>query len=200
MVVSAQKDDEGNHVSRWAKSYRYKRQKPVRELWTLDRRLWGNPASKLKFVAGRPHVSKYVRTKQWLAAQNVWQCLRTSMLQWLNINPDWGVDWVGICPYDPWLDISVLNDMVNQDRDTATQMVVITLYVGMVKNNAGDMVQHHMDKGRVDTYIQHKGLEHVRGLIQSGKLKKCIDETNLLLLGVTPWSQTRLSQPSTWRN
>ena len=91
------------------------------------------------------------------------------MLQWLNLNLDWGVDWVDICPYDPWLAISVLNEMVNQDRDTATQMVVMTLHLGMGKNNAGDMVQYNMDKGRVDTYIQHKGLEHVEGLIQFGK-------------------------------
>ena len=138
-----------------------------------------------------------MRTEQWLAGPDVWQGLRTSLLQWMNLNLAWGVAWVDLCPYDPWLAISVLNDMVNQDRDTATQMVVMTLYLDMGKKKAGDMVQEKMDKERVETYIQHKGLEHAKELIQAAKLKKGSDEKNVLLRGVTPWSQTRLSQPST---
>ena len=97
-------------------------------------------------VQGLLNLSKAMRTKQWLTGPDVWQGLRTSLLQWLNLNPAWGVDWVDICPYDPWLAISVLNDMVNQDRDTATQMVVMTLYLDMGKKKAGDMVQENIDK------------------------------------------------------
>jgi len=91
MVVSARRDEEGNFVSRWAKSYMYRRQKPARELKTLPQDLWANPASKLKIVAGRLNLSKSMRTKQWLTGQDVWQGLRTSMLQGLNLTPAWGV-------------------------------------------------------------------------------------------------------------
>ena len=138
-----------------------------------------------------------MRTKQRLTGPDVWQGLPTSLLQWLNLNPAWEVAWVDICPCDHRLDISMLNDMVNQDRDTATQMVVMTLYLDMGKKKAGDMVQEKMEKERVETYIQHKGLEHAKELIQAGKSKKCIDgKKNLLLRGVKPWSQTRLIQLS----
>ena len=200
MVVSARRDDAGALVSRWAKSYMYKRQKPMRELKTLDVNLWTNPASKLKMAAGRISLSKSLRTKQWLTGQDIWQGLRTSMLQWLSLTPAWGVAWVDLCPYDPWLPISVVDEMLNQDRNTPTQMVLMTLYLDMGKKKAGDRVQEKMDKERVEAYIQHKALEHVKELIQSGKLKVGIGENDLLLRGVRPWSQTSLSQLSTWRN
>ena len=200
MVVSARRDDAGALVSRWAKGYMYKRQKPMRELKTLDVNLWTNPASKLKMAAGRISLSKSLRTKQWLTGQDIWQGLRTSMLQWLSLTPAWGVAWVDLCPYDPWLPISVVDEMLNQDRNTPTQMVLMTLYLDMGKKKAGDRVQEKMDKERVEAYIQHKALEHVKELIKSGKLKVGIDENDLLLRGVRPWSQTSLSQLSTWRN
>ena len=45
--------------------------------------------------------------------------------------------------------------MVNRDRGTATQMVLMTLYLDMGKKKAGDIVQEKMDKDRVEAYIQH---------------------------------------------
>ena len=181
MVVSARRDDRGDLVSRWAKSYMYRRQKPVRELKTLDSNLWTNPASKLKMAIGRNSLSKSMRTKQWLTGQDVWQGLRHSMLQWLNLTPAWGVAWVDLCPYDAWLPISVVEDMVNQDRDTPTQMVLMTLYLDMGKKKAGDRVQEKMEKERVEVYVQHKTLEHVKERIQAGKLKVGIDEKKLAI-------------------
>ena len=66
--------------------------------------------------------------------------------------------------------------MVNQDRDTPTQMVLMTLYLDMGKKRAGDVVQEKMEKERVEAYIQEKALQHVKGLIQEGKLKVGIDD------------------------
>ena len=66
--------------------------------------------------------------------------------------------------------------MLNQDRDTPTQMVLMTLYLDMGKKKAGEVYTEKMEKERVEVYIQHKALEFVKERIQAGKLKVGIDE------------------------
>lgn len=129
LVVSDARDAKTNQlVSDFAKSYLFKRQRPVADLEVLGQQDYLNPCAPLvRSTDGARSLSKAQRSKQWYTGCAFWNGLRSSVLCQMNLDASHGVAWVDLLPYDDKLIHSVIMARTQRAAKVPVQMVISTV-------------------------------------------------------------------------
>ena len=88
-----------------------------------------------------------------------------------------GVPFIDVCPYDPWLPISVMESVSSQRADQPIEMVVQPLWQNVGQANTGrNVVVDKLDKSRILEHIYKLSIARAIELTKEGKLLKKVGE------------------------